>query len=162
MFILPPPILTVRRPRCRCLRRTVKIGGGRMNIISDEVDQDIDLGADALSVESLSAAIYGSFTRKNRERISPADISAVLEALDLSDYLLEFRAPQLQIRHLRFTGTKHLHGQEEFIPIAYDQTFAPGVNVVLIEANEVGKSSIWKTIKFALTADSSDYDADVR
>ncbi len=133
-----------------------------MSVISDDIDQDIDLGAAPLSKESLSAAIYASFARRYRERINLADISAVLETLDLSNYLLEFRAPQLQVRRLRFTGAKHLHGQEETIPIDYDQTFAPGVNVVLIEANEVGKSSIWKSIKFALTGDGSDYDADVR
>jgi hypothetical protein len=33
-------------------------------------------------------------------------------------------------------------------PIDYDQKFAPGVNIILIEKNLVGKSSILKTIKF--------------
>jgi len=133
-----------------------------MSLVSDDLDRDLDLGAEPLSKEALCTAIYASFSPRNRERIQPEDIAAVLETLDLSDYLLEFRAPQLQVRHLRFTGTKHLHGHQEPIPISYDQTFAPGVNVVLIEANEVGKSSIWKTIKFALTGDGGDYDADVR
>lgn len=40
--------------------------------------------------------------------------------------------------------------------------FAPGVNVLCIPDNEVGKSSILKTIKYALTGDNGDYDADVR
>jgi hypothetical protein len=133
-----------------------------MSLVSDDLERDLDLGAEPLSKEGLCTAIYASFARRYRERIQPEDIAAVLETLDLSDYLLEFRAPQLQVRRLRFTGAKHLHGHVEPIPIAYDQTFAPGVNVVLIEENEVGKSSIWKTIKFALTGDSSDYDADVR
>src|SRR5690606_35395880 len=51
-------------------------------------------------------------------------------------------------------GSKHL--------INYDQTFVPGVNVVLVPDNGVGKSSILKTIKFALTGDDGDYDNDVR
>lgn len=133
-----------------------------MSLVSDDLDRDLDLGAEPLSKEALCAAIYASFSTRYRERIQLEDIAAVLETLDLSDYLLEFRAPRFQVRHLRFTGAKHLHSHEEPVPIAYDQTFAPGVNVVLIEANEVGKSSIWKTIKFALTGDSGDYDADVR
>src|SRR5699024_6711354 len=44
----------------------------------------------------------------------------------------------------------------------YDQAFAPGVNVICVPDNEVGKSSILKTIKYALTGDNGDYDADVR
>ncbi len=133
-----------------------------MSLVSDDLDRDLDLGAEPLSKEMLCTAIYASFSRRYRERIQPEDIAAVLETLDLSDYLLEFRAPNLQVRRLRFTGAKHLHGHQEPIPIAYDQAFAQGVNVLLVEENEVGKSSIWKTIKFALTGDSGDYDADVR
>ena len=133
-----------------------------MSLFSDDLDQELDLGMGMLSKEALCTAIYASFSKRYRERIHPGDIVAILETLDLSDYLLEFRAPRFQVRCLRFTGTKHLHSHEESVPITYEQRFTPGVNVVLIEANEVGKSSIWKTIKFALTGDSSDYDADVR
>src|SRR4051812_20599667 len=108
-----------------------------MSLVSDDLDRDLDLGEEPLSKEALCAAIYASFSLRYRERIQLEDITAVLETLDLSDYLLEFRAPRFQVRRLRFTGTKHLHSHEEPVPIAYDQTFAPGVNVVLIEANEV-------------------------
>jgi hypothetical protein len=41
------------------------------------------------------------------------------------------------------------------VPVAYDQAFAPGVIVLLVEDNLVGKSSVFKTIKFALTGDDT-------
>lgn len=46
--------------------------------------------------------------------------------------------------------------------LAYDQRFAPGVNVLLAPNNSVGKSSIFATLKFALTGDDGDYELDVR
>lgn len=112
--------------------------------------------------ETLAASVYSKFPPRKRKIINLADIETVIEKLDLSDYLSVSKAPQLQIKKLRFTGIKSMHNHKELIPINYEQTFTLGVNIVLIEANEVGKSSIWKTIKFALTGDNSDYDADVR
>jgi len=70
--------------------------------------------------------------------------------------------PQLRLIRLRFVGEKHLDGEEHPRAINYDQPLAPGTNVVLIEDNDVGKSSIMKTIKFALTGDDDDYDRDVK
>ncbi len=46
--------------------------------------------------------------------------------------------------------------------VAYDQRFAPGVNVLLAPNNSVGKSSIFATIKFGLTGDDGGYESDVR
>ncbi len=46
--------------------------------------------------------------------------------------------------------------------VAYDQRFAPGVNVLLTPRNSAGKSSIFSTIKFALTGDDDSYETDVR
>ncbi|MBA2679163.1 MAG: hypothetical protein H0U76_12295 [Ktedonobacteraceae bacterium] len=112
--------------------------------------------------EMLIESAYNSFQSGTREQISKAEIAKVVESLDLDDLLREKHAPQLQVHRLRFSGIKHLNGQEEPIPFVYDQAFASGVNVLLIEDNEVGKSSIWKTIKFALTGDDDDYDKDVK
>jgi hypothetical protein len=69
---------------------------------------------------------------------------------------------RLWITHLRFIGQKRLRNIAAPVPINYDQTFQPGVNVIFIPDNDVGKSSILKTIKFALTGDDGDYDTDVR
>ena len=115
----------------------------------------------ALTRESLMAAVHASFQRRYQERISLESIGAVIDTLDLRDYLGDSLAPQLQVTRLRFTGVKHLRGHDEPQPMAYDQRFLSGVNVLLIEKNSVGKSSVWKTIKFALTGDERDIDADV-
>ena len=69
--------------------------------------------------------------------------------------------PRLVVRWLRFTGTKKPTGKKSS-PIDYAREFAQGVNVILIEDNLVGKSTILKTIKFALTGDDGDYDDDVK
>ena len=65
------------------------------------------------------------------------------------------------VKKLLFKGTKKLAGQ---IPrrSTTSRSSAPGVNIILIERNLVGKSSILKTIKFALTGDREEYDQAVR
>lgn len=137
-------------------------GGEGADVEEDEGVQIAPFDGQAPTKEHLAAAVYASFQTRFRERLSIDEVAAVLEGLDLREYLSEQKAPQLLVRRLRFTGTKHFHDQDQPIPIDYEQSFAHGVNVILIEANEVGKSSIWKTIKFALTGDDGDYDADVR
>lgn len=127
-----------------------------------KVLQDTFVEATPSIKEALSTLVFTKFSRRMRELITPEQIADVIETLDLSDTLFKAKAPRLHIHKLRFVGTKRLHYQDEIVPIDYSQSFASGVNVVLIEANEVGKSSIWKTIKFALTGDDSEYDADVR
>jgi hypothetical protein len=117
---------------------------------------------DGLNKDTLCNAIYASIQKRYREQINLSAIADLINVLDLSDYLPESKAPQLQIQRLRFTGEKHLNMQELPVPIDYSQVFKPGVNVLLVESNEVGKSSIWKTIKFALTGDDREYDADVK
>jgi hypothetical protein len=124
--------------------------------------QDTSVDVTPLAKETLAALVSTKFSRRMRELISLQDIANVIETLDLTDSLFDAKAPKLHIQRLRFTGSKRLHDQDIMIPIDYNQSFTSGVNVVLIEANNVGKSSIWKTIKFALTGDDSDYDADVR
>lgn len=116
---------------------------------------------DSFDRDALVSGVYNSFSRSSRERISREEIEQVVADLDLSDQTLNNRAPRLCIHRLHFTGEKRLR-DEPIKPINYDQSFASGVNVILIPDNDVGKSSIMKTIKFALTGDNSDYDADVR
>lgn len=115
-----------------------------------------------LTKEALVTSIFNKVSRHLKESMTPQEIADAIETLDLTDALFDATAPQLHIQRLKFTGSKRLGDQATCIPIHYDQSFASGVNVVLIEANNVGKSSIWKTIKFALTGDDGDYDADVR
>jgi hypothetical protein len=112
-------------------------------------------------VDALVSAVHTSFRSPYRERISREEVVKVVTSLDLSNQGALNRVPRLRIHRLRFTGEKHLRDGTTAL-IDYDQPFEAGVNVVLIPDNDVGKSSIMKTIKFALTGDNSDYDVDVR
>ncbi len=129
--------------------------------MSNSMTQNDDSNSDQFDLDALVSNVYNSFRPSSRERISREAIAQVVAELDLSDQALNNRAPRLRIHKLHFTGEKRLR-DGTIKPINYNQPFAPGVNVVLIEDNDVGKSSIMKTIKFALTGDNSDYDADVR
>ena len=108
------------------------------------------------------AVVHARFSAANRERISRAEIAEAVAFLDFAEYRSPSPAPRLTINALHFTGTKHLHDSVEASPICYDQVFQSGVNVLLIPDNDVGKSSILKTIRFGLTGDDDDYDRDVR
>jgi hypothetical protein len=126
------------------------------------------LGADTpgmsegpLSVDSLSEVVHSRFSRKRQNEIPLNLVREVLGDLTLADARPPRRVPRLRIGRLVFTGTKLLKDGAT-APIAYDQSFAPGVNVVLVRKNGAGKSTILKTIKLALTGDDSDYDPDVR
>lgn len=113
-----------------------------------------------LTLDTIITRVYEGFSTRSRERISRDDVVHVVSTLDFSERRVVDRAPQLQIRRLHFTGEKTIG--EVTSPINYDQEFVSGVNLILIPKNNAGKSSILKTIKFALTGDDSDYDADVR
>ncbi|MGE3599735.1 MAG: hypothetical protein AB7N70_29755 [Dehalococcoidia bacterium] len=114
-----------------------------------------------VTAETLADAVYASFSQKNRERITRDDIASVIGELRLDEGRSAHRSPSLRIRRMRFAGEKRLRDRPTE-PFVYDQTFAPGVNVICIPDNEVGKSSVLKTIRYALTGDNGDYDADVR
>jgi len=114
-----------------------------------------------LNLEKLIEKVHSGFSKKFREEISVADVRSSLDSIHLADPPVR-PACILSIRRLEITGSKVLTNEDDPIPIVYAQEFAPGVNVLLIEDNDVGKSSILKTIKFALTGDDSDYDADVK
>jgi len=116
---------------------------------------------ETFTAEMLVEAAYSGFSSRNRERISRDDIMGVVAKLDLNEQRSPRKSPTLRIRRLRFDGEKRLQNREP-IQFSYDQEFLPGVNVICIPDNEVGKSSILKTIKYGLTGDNSDYDADVR
>jgi hypothetical protein len=117
----------------------------------------------SLTADAIIDAVCGGFSARNRERISRDDVARVVAEIELN--LKEERPPRksptLRVRRLRFVGEKRLRDRSPE-PFAYNQAFAPGVNVICIPDNEVGKSSILKTIKYALTGDNGDYDADVR
>jgi hypothetical protein len=114
-----------------------------------------------LNIDDITERAYAKFSARSREGVSRHDVREVVAGLDLTKLRPSRQVPRLVVRRLRFRGTKRLSGQKPS-DINYDREFAPGVNVILIEDNLVGKSSILKTIKFALTGDDEDYDADVR
>jgi hypothetical protein len=111
----------------------------------------------ALTADDITERAYAKFGPKLRGQISREDVREVVASLDLGKLRPTRKVPRLVIRWLRFTGTKKPTGKKPD-PIDYTREFAPGVNVILIEDNLVGKSSILKTIKFALTSDDEDYD----
>ena len=114
-----------------------------------------------LSADSLAEVVHSRFARRRQQEIPLDLVREVLGDLNLADARPPRRVPRLRVGRLVFTGTKLLNDGTT-TPIAYDQSFAPGVNVVLVRKNGAGKSTILKTIKLALTGDDSDYDPDVR
>ncbi len=105
-------------------------------------------------------AVLTSFSPRNQGRITRDDVTRVVAELTLDEKRRARQSPSLRIKQLCFAGVKRRSGQPPE-PFRYDQAFSPGVNVICIPDNEVGKSSILKTIKYALTGDDGDYDADV-
>lgn len=115
-----------------------------------------------LTLNTLVQRVHDGFGKATRERISAEQVRQVAVELDVLRARAAIGTPHLKVTRLRFTGEKKLHGEEHPTPFAYDQAFHNGVNVVLIPDNDVGKSSVLKTIRFALTGDDRPYDADVR
>ena len=128
-----------------------------------ENSSDIPEGSpvDPLAVDTLVDRVHQSFAKNRRDEIPLKLIRDVVESVNLAPQVRQLTAPRLCLQRLRFTGEKRLRDVDPR-PIDYDQVFQSGVNVILIPGNLVGKSSILKTIKFALTGDDSDYDVDVR
>jgi hypothetical protein len=115
---------------------------------------------EALSVNALAEKVHAGFGFRKRQEIPIELVREVVSKLNLAKPRRR-RAPRLRIHRLLFTGEKHLQDVGS-APIRYDQSFEPGVNVLLVPDNDVGKSSVLKTIKYAFTGDDSDYDSDVR
>lgn len=113
-----------------------------------------------LNIDDITDRAYGRFAAKSREEISRDEVRAVVTGLDLAKLRPIRKVPRLMIRRLRFKGTKRIDAVET--PIDYDQPFEMGVNALVIEDNLVGKSSVLKTIKFALTGNDEEYDQEVR
>lgn len=124
--------------------------------------QNAEPSEDQLSIETLVEKVHSGFNSVNRERISRELIEQTLSTLDLSVIPSPQAAPRLVIERLIFEGEKQLRNESGSQPIRYDQRFESGVNILLVPDNSVGKSSVMKTIKFALTGDDSDYDLEVK
>jgi hypothetical protein len=115
-----------------------------------------------LAPEELAALVHGKLGPRVQKDISVGDVKAVIGRLKWDSTKPSRPVPHLLVRRLRFKGEKRLAGQDPSL-INYDQSFFPGVNLILMaDRNMVGKSSILKTIKFALTGDNEDYDKDVK
>lgn len=133
-----------------------------IDAVSEEQPDAAELPAgDPLAVDTLIDRVHRSFAKGRRDEVPLKLIRDVVESVSLAPQVRQSVAPRLCLHRLRFTGEKRLRDSEPQA-IAYDQSFQSGVNVVLIPGNLVGKSSILKTIKFALTGDDADYDVDVR
>lgn len=122
----------------------------------------LEAKAKPLTADMIVEATYAGLALRFRERTSKKEIAAFVETLNLVEERSPKPAPRLVVKRLRFSGEKLLSGSEAPQAIQYDQHFHGGVNVLLVPRNDVGKSSIMKTLKFALTGDNSDYDSDVR
>ena len=114
-----------------------------------------------LTAERLAQSVFDGLGPRLRLEMPLEAIRPVAEKLVYKDKRPSRPVPVLMVKKLLFKGTKTLAGQAPR-PIDYQQEFAPGVNIILIEQNLVGKSSILKTIKFALTGDHEEYDQAVR
>jgi predicted nucleic acid-binding Zn-ribbon protein len=105
--------------------------------------------------------VMSSLGPQRRKRIPQEIVEEAVSALDLLKVQPRIPSPRLRVEHLTFSGEKRLT-DSDLQPFRYVQRFPPGVNVVLIPDNDVGKSSILKTIKYGLTGDDSDFDMDVK
>ena len=113
-----------------------------------------------LNIDDITNRAFNRFITKSRVEISRDEVRKVVAGLDLAKLQPTRKVPRLMIRRLRFKGTKTLDGLETAID--YDQPFETGVNALVIEDNLIGKSSVLKTIKFALTGNDEEYDQEVR
>jgi len=113
-----------------------------------------------LNIDNITTRVIDSFSPLTRANYARDEVKSVVASLHLAKHRRNRQVPRLLIRRLKFTGTKSLDGVES--PINYDQRFSTGVNALVIEDNLVGKSSILKTIKFALTGSDDEYDQEVR
>lgn len=123
---------------------------------------DDDGQPEGFDVEQLISRVCNGMSARNRERTPRELVAEVVRSLDLQEKSAQRTAVRLKIHRLKFSGEKHLVPDGPPEPFVYDQAFSEGVNVLLIRDNSVGKSSVMKTIKYALTGDDSDYDANVR
>ena len=125
--------------------------------------ENTELPTSPLTHDTLIERVMSELGPRKRMTVPRDMVEASIQTLNLSRSGAVSRppVPRLRVERLVFTGYKTLD-ESEPVPFRYDQTFAPGVNIVLVEKNHAGKSSILKTIKYALTGDDSDYEVDVR
>jgi hypothetical protein len=114
-----------------------------------------------LTQQALAKLAFEKLGPQVRKRVTEEEVLAAINRIEFADFPSKVKVPRLLVTRLRFTGEVRLSGKKPR-QFTYDQTFLPGVNVVLVEKNGVGKSSILKTIKFALTGDDGEYDEGVR
>jgi len=132
----------------------------QLGILTEAIGADGPSPLDLTDRSALAALVHGRFAARIRETVTLDFVRSVVASLDLEEQRRARRVPYLHVSRLRFGGIKRIDGVDT--PYVYDELFGTGVNVVLIPRNEAGKSSILKTIKFALTGDDGDYDSDVR
>lgn len=113
-----------------------------------------------LTSEGLAHNVWAGMSPRAQTDLSLDDLLRVAATLDLSR-VHPAAPPALTIRRLILRGTKHRPDQPDE-PFVYNQAFAAGVNVLYIQDNSVGKSTVLKNIKFALTGDDQDQEGDVR
>lgn len=114
----------------------------------------------ALTPETLANRVWDSMTPKARTGLTLEELRRVAATLDLSSDQMP-APPALVIRRLMLCGVKRRPNRADE-PFVYNQAFVPGVNILFIQDNSVGKSTVLKNIKFALTGDDQDQEGDVR
>jgi hypothetical protein len=114
-----------------------------------------------LTQQALAKKAHEKLGPQVKKRITEQEILAAIRRIEFADITSKVKVPRLVVTRLRFVGEIRLSGRAPR-PFTYDQSFQPGVNVILVSKNGAGKSSILKTIKFCLTGDDSEYDEGVR
>jgi hypothetical protein len=114
-----------------------------------------------LTQPALAKLAYEKLGPVVKKQVTEQEVLAAISRIEFADLACKVKVPRLLVTRLRFSGEVCLSGKKPR-PFTYDQTFLPGVNVILVQKNGAGKSSILKTIKFALTGDDGEYDDGVR
>jgi hypothetical protein len=115
-----------------------------------------------LTADSIAQAVWDSLKPNSQKRTSLKELQEITNELSLENQSVTKSSSALRVVRLKFSGKKQLNNSLVPKNFVYTQDFSPGVNVICVPDNSKGKSSILKTIKFALTGDDREYDIDVR
>lgn len=118
-----------------------------------------------ITLDELIQNIQISLTEKRRrETVSIEDIQAVLSEAGIADLLRrEDKASvsgRLTLRQIRISGQKQIESGNQ-VPLSYHRLLEPGLNG-WVAGNSTGKSTILKTILWAIIGVEPDFKPDVR
>lgn len=115
-------------------------------------------------IDAVVRELHNRLGVRVKKSITPDLIRNIWISLGLSQARMLDPAPRLVVRRL-FISSRELKPRSKngsATGVSYDQTFVSGVNVVLVERNSAGKSTVLKAVKFALTGDFDEFDLPVK